>query len=89
MPPNLRVVEVSACEKASKRRSLSSASMPTPVSDTSNRTTTPSGPESSSWARSTTSPSSVNFTAFDVRFSSTWRSRDGSPRSPIGSSGEQ
>ena len=43
VPPYLRVVEESACEKVSKIRVASSSAMPMPVSDTSKRTTTPIG----------------------------------------------
>ena len=89
VPPNRRVVDESAWENGSNRRFRSVFSRPTPVSVTSNRTTGPSAVSPSRWARTTTSPVSVNFTAFEARFSSTCRSRDGSPRRLSGSSGEQ
>ena len=60
-----------------------------PVSRTSNRMTGPSGVPPSRWALMTTSPSWVNFTALVARLSSTWRNRPGSPRSAVGTSGEQ
>ena len=37
MPPNLRVVEASACENGSNRRESVAASIPIPVSRTANR----------------------------------------------------
>ena len=89
VPPYLRVVEESACEKVSKIRVASSSATPIPVSDTSKRTTSRSASRSASHARTTTSPSAVNFTALPARLNNTWRIRAGSPRSAGGRSGEQ
>ncbi len=65
VPPKRRVVDASAWENGSNNPSATFGSIPTPVSVTSKRTTTrsPSG-GSANTARKTTSPASVNFTAF-------------------------
>ena len=57
-----------------KMRSFSSRPMPRPVSRTENT----SRPSTTS-ARIVTLPSSVNFSALDIRLSATWRIRKGSP----------
>ena len=80
VPPKVRVVEASACEKAWNSCSAASVEMPMPVSRTSKR----------SWLRvrvsprrlmcTLTLPRSVNLIALLTRLVSTWRSRTGSPR---------
>ena len=84
VPPYLRVVDASACVKASKMRVCCSADMPMPVSRTSKLmppfgaglTMTPTWP-----------PRGVNLTALDNRLTSTWRSLTGSPTTDSGSCG--
>ena len=88
VPPNRRVVEESAWENGSNSRFRSVFSRPTPgVGDLEPDHQTVGG-LTARWARTTTSPVLVNFTAFEARFNSTCRSRDGSPRRLSGSSGE-
>ena len=64
-------------------------SMPTPVSNTSTRSTGPVGRGSARAARMTTSPADVNFTALDARLAMTWPNRTGSPRRPRAGSGSK
>ena len=61
-----------------------SGGMPMPVSDTSNRSTTPAPPASSRRTRRAIRPRCVNFTAFESRFAKTCRSRRPSPTSASG-----
>ena len=66
VPPNLRVVEASACSNFWKRRESCSGVMPSPESVTEKVSA------SSSMASATvTAPCSVNFTALDNRFAIT------------------
>jgi len=85
VPPYLRLVVPSACWKAPKMVSSCSSAMPMPVSLTRKDSAGPlrltrSGSRSASAGSmcSSTVPASVNFTAFDSRLRSTWRSRDSS-----------
>ena len=84
VPPNRRVVDASACENDSKIRSRTSSAMPMPVSLTSNLSSRRPFTSPTTRTVTPTSPLSVNFTAFDTRFRSTWRSRPGSPTSAAG-----
>ncbi len=77
VPPNRRVVELSACEKRSNNFWLCVSSKPMPVSSTS---ITKPGPIERADAVTLTRPTDVNFTAFDIRLVMTWRRRTGSPR---------
>ena len=88
VPPCTRVVEVSACVKTSKSPAIASDSIPMPVSATLTVIRTRS-PVRSADARTTTSPSSVNFTALAVRLSSTWANRTGSPQTMSGTVASQ
>ena len=87
VPPYLRVVDPSACVKASKIIRCFSVGMPMPVSRTANCTTASSPTWPCSSTRTTTSPSSVNLMALPIRFTSTCRNRAGSPTSASGTSG--
>ena len=69
VPPYFRVVDASAWVKALKRRSWSTGAMPGPVSETSKRRATRSGFSCSILTRMMTSPSAVNFTAFEPKLS--------------------
>ena len=90
VPPNLRVVDESAWEKASKSRSgRRRLDADTGVGDLEPDDHAVVGPVLELGAAARPRRRSVNFTAFEARFSSTCRSRDGSPRRPTGSSGEQ
>ena len=71
VPPNLRVVDVSACAKGLNNRSSSPSAMPMPVSITSKCKATRAVFSCSTLSRMTTSPSAVNFTPFDPKFRST------------------
>ena len=95
VPPNLRVVLASACAKASKSFSSLSAGMPMPVSRTLNCSIGVASPPSASglispasaiWISTSTSPWSVNLTAFETRLTSTWRMRVTSPKTAGGTS---
>ena len=84
VPPNLRVVDASACVNASNTRACCSGEMPMPVSATSNLTPTPL---TGSALTRMCPPAGVNFTALDSRLVSTWRSRPGSPWVRVGRPG--
>ena len=84
VPPYLRVVEASACEKLSKMVDSRSAGMPIPVSETEKCSV--AGAESIS-TRTLSSPRSVNLVALPSRFKSIWRRRPGSPIKRAGTSG--
>ena len=58
-----------------------------PVSVTSTRSRTVPAAAASRPTRTVTPPSSVNFTALATRFTSTCRSRPGSPRTTAGTAG--
>ena len=83
VPPNRRVVDVSSWENGSNSFAIRSGAMPTPMSDTSARSTS-SSPAGSAVTRTETSPADVNLTAFETRFVSTWRRRPWSPRTSGG-----
>ena len=87
VPPYFRVVEPSAWENAWNRRAWTSGGMPMPVSVTANRSRAVSSCASTSPARTTTSPRSVNFRALPTRLVRIWRSRPGSPATQGGTSG--
>ena len=70
-PPNRRVMERSACSKASKTRGSASGSIPIPLSFTSMTTCVPSGRQ----RMPTHPPCGVNLTAFLRRFQKTCWSR--------------
>ena len=78
-----RVVDESACENDWNSRAMPCADRPMPVSRTANCSSTPPS-AGLALTVSTTSPSSVNFTALASRFSSTWRSRVTSPLTAAG-----
>ena len=84
VPPNLRVLEASACSNSSKSLGSISEGMPHPVSSTSNRSSTRSLCSSSCRARRHTLPRDVNLTPLPAKLSSAWRNRVGSPRSQRG-----
>ncbi|KZC01309.1 hypothetical protein AU375_02433 [Methylobacterium radiotolerans] len=84
VPPNRRVVDWSACEKAEKIVASLSCGMPIPVSETA-MTRQPS--PASIAIRTETWPASVNFSAFDTKLLSTCPRRTGSPRIARGTSG--
>ena len=84
VPPKRRVVEASACAKASKMTRLLSAGMPMPVSAMATRKVTASGVTASASTCTETSPRSVNLIALPTRLRRIWPSR---PVSPIRSSG--
>ncbi len=86
MPPYLRVVDESACENDWNSRLIASCEMPMPVSRTANVSSTTPAAAGFEFTVNTTSPASVNFTAFDSRFRITWRSRVTSPRIATGTS---
>ena len=87
VPPKRRVVEVSACSKASNSRDWASSSIPTPVSTTSQRSSTSPAFAVTCVASRRTDPCSVNLTALPAKLSSTWPSRRASPHSISGSAG--
>ena len=86
VPPNSRVVDVSAWEKDSNSRLCCSGVMPMPLSRTENSRVALSPACSTSPTETITSPDSVNFTALLVRLISTWPNRRGSPSSWEGTS---
>ena len=86
VPPYLRVVEPSACEKAWNKYGSPSGAMPMPVSVTVKQTVTWVGVSLSRVTRRATSPSSVNLIPLTSRLVMTWRSRPGSPRNSVGTS---
>jgi len=87
LPPYLRVVEESACEKDWNSRKRLSSAMPMPVSRTvKRRPVLPAGASACSTA-TWISPSWVNFTALLLRLTTIWRRRTGSPRSRRGTPG--
>ena len=85
VPPNWRVVEVSAWENGLKARATCSGVMPTPVSSTWKRNIGSWPGASSRHTMMRTWPTMVNFTALPTRFSRIWRSRVGSLRIVRGS----
>ena len=87
VPPYRRVVEPSACEKASKIFFCFSAGMPMPVSRTVKCSSSESPSRLSRSARTTISPRSVNLTALPTRLTTTWRNRPASPCSASGTLG--
>ena len=86
VPPNLREIELSSWEKASKIDPSLSLGMPMPVSSTVNCTALGPLGSAARLSRSTTSPCSVNLIALPIRFTRIWRSRPGSPRTDSGTS---
>ena len=80
VPPYRRVVEPSSWEKQSKIIDWLERLIPTPLSSTSNLISSDADDSLKTENRATTSPLSVNFTALPMRFTRTWRSRNGSPR---------
>ena len=87
VPPYFRVVEVSACAKASKILFCFSIGMPIPVSVTEKCNITSVISRFSTPACNTTSPRSVNLIAFPTRFTMIRPSRLGSPTRSSGMSG--
>ena len=83
VPPYFRVVDASAWVNAWNSRACCRAVIPTPVSRTANRTRCPS-PSAVAEAVTTTSPSSVNLTAFESRLTRTCRTRVTSPSTVSG-----
>ncbi len=83
-PPYLRVEEESSCVKFWKRPPTLSAGMPMPVSRTENSSSAEASSSLRTATDTTTSPAWVNFTALLTRFTSTWRTRTGSPRTRVG-----
>ena len=79
VPPNCRVVEVSACSKASKIASRLFSGIPIPVSRTRKRSCTARSCTSSSRTWISTSPTVVNLMALPTRLRMIWRMRSGSP----------
>ena len=80
VPPNLRVIEPSAWVKAWKSWSMTSCSIPVPVSVTWKRKPMVSSTTSQTVAETVTLPHSVNLIALLTRLNNTWPSRMGSPR---------
>ncbi len=78
--------EPSACTNRSKMCSRCLSRMPGPESVTENSSITDSGVASTARTARDTRPASVNFSALSSRFTSTWRSRMGSPTRPSGTS---
>ncbi len=89
VPPKRLVVEASTWENGWKMCCWWEGEMPIPVSETSNARSTASSEAAAGCTDRTTSPVSVNLIALAVRFSSTCRSRDGSPRSGVESPGQR
>ena len=87
VPPNWRVVELSACENDWKSRESCSGVMPMPVSDTKKTKVAPVSLESLTPIRTTTSPLAVNLTAFDAKLVRICPRRSGSPINARGTSG--
>ena len=85
MPPNWRVVERSACTKASKIRACWSGAMPMPVSSTVKTKWAEPATATDAPTRRSTCPRDVNLTAFPTRFTRIWRSRTMSPSTNGGS----
>ena len=80
VPPKVRLVDESACWKASKMSSCFSAGMPIPVSETAIASTCPAerrpgapkrGPPRSQRIANSTCPRAVNLNALESRFLST------------------
>ena len=86
VPPNRRVVDVSACTNAPKICHCLSSGIPMPVSETMNRSAACSVVTLSADTSTTTSPVSVNLTALPTRLTSTCRRRPGSPTRLSGTS---
>jgi hypothetical protein len=87
VPPYRRVVDASACVKASKIDACFSGGIPIPVSLTAKWRTARSSLLLSQPTRRTTSPCSVNFTALLIRLTRICVSRRGSPPRIGGTSG--
>jgi hypothetical protein len=87
VPPNLRVVEASTCEKGLNSVLIPAAEIPTPVSRTSQRTVVPNSSRATTLMSMAISPRSVNYTALPPRFSSICRRRPASPFTIDGSVG--
>src|SRR5581483_5036841 len=87
VPPNSRVVEVSAWEKASKILRCFSGGMPMPVSETMKRIAIPPTSDGALSARMLISPSFVNLTAFPAKLIRICRNLVGSPLITSGISG--
>ena len=79
VPPNRRVVVLSACTKGSNRVERASGDTPMPVSATERVRTLARAGTGASTVRET-SPSLVNFRALETRLPISWRTRTGSPR---------
>ena len=86
VPPNLRVILVSAWVNGRNSLSISFCDIPMPVSFTEKRKMTPSLISLASVTLTITSPCWVNLTALPARLISTWLSRSGSPISWLGTS---
>ena len=78
VPPNLRVVDASACANGSNTCSRFSGAMPGPESATSNERFGDAPRGLAQPTVRTMPPFDVNFTAFETRFMRIWRSRVGS-----------
>jgi hypothetical protein len=79
VPPKRRLVEASTWLKDWNSSLIRSSGMPIPVSRTATCSRWPPGAEPSRRTTTTTSPSSVNFTALPTRLRSTCRNRAASP----------
>ena len=83
--PPARRERSATCSKGWNSRSICSRAMPMPVSETVKRSIRLLGPWATTSTDSPIRPWSVNLTALDSRFSSTWRSRWPSARTRVGS----
>ena len=87
VPPYSRVVDASACVKASKIESSFSAGIPMPLSETEKRRTPGWESSRSGSTRTTTCPAAPNLMALPTRLIRICRNRSGSPLSRAGVSG--
>ena len=87
VPPKRRVVDESTCENGWNNRSMRSGGMPMPESRTAICISTRPTAAALAVTSTRTSPRSVNFTAFDSRFSRIWRRRLSSPSTQSEASG--
>ncbi len=87
VPPYLRVVEASACWKASKMPPTCSGVRPMPVSRTTTLSSTACAKFCASATCTCTLPRAVNLMALPIRLLSTWPRRSGSPSSSSGTCG--
>jgi len=86
VPPNRRVIDVSAWEKGVNISAIFASGMPIPVSATENLSRQRSPVISASSAVTAICPAPVNFTALPARFRSTCPNRRGSPTRQRGTS---